>query len=98
MTMLPEGRLRINVARHGGLLGRTLRWTAEAPPRSPAHDAATALLGTDPPPQPARKSPDAFTYDVEITDRSGAALLSAQFHDPIPDALDRLIAAITGPA
>jgi hypothetical protein len=94
VTILPEGRLTVNVARHGGFLGRTLRWTAEAPPRSAAHEAAAALLGTDPSPPPSRNRPDAFSYDVEITDHSGAALLNARFHDPIPDELDSLLTAI----
>ncbi|MEO5899434.1 MAG: hypothetical protein ABIR68_04795 [Ilumatobacteraceae bacterium] len=96
MTIIPSAALVVNVARSGGILGRTVAWRAVAPPSSATHDAAVALLRLGPPVEARTRSRDAFTYAVTIVEQTADAtpLLDVSYHDPAPRELADLLAVL----
>jgi len=96
VTIIPSAALVVNVARRGGILGRTVTWRAVASPSSATHDAAVALLQLGPPVAAPARGRDTFAYAVTIVEQTPDAtpLLDASYHDPAPRELADLLAAL----
>lgn len=98
MRILPSGPLAVNVARSGGLLGRTTTAHAVADPATKLHRSAVSLLHAPPTPPPPSPSRDGFTYSVTIADAGGESLLEARYRDPVPDLVADLLTALASHA